>query len=210
MDVVDLIRTNVKQAERLAREILSDPDTVVLDTETTGLRGAYVVDLAVIAKGKTLINTLIRPLVPIPEEASAIHGIYDKHVKKAPVFGDVWPELEPVLRKGRVVIYNAPYDLGVIRNELARMEIVPDFRIRVEDAMVLYQSWYFGGVGRSSKNQTRLVNAHCDAPACVEEAKAHAQSAHRAYADCKATVRRLQMIATTCWLHDHERRSRIT
>jgi DNA polymerase III subunit epsilon len=211
VDIVDLIRANVRRAERQAREILNDPDTVVLDCESTGLRGAYMVDLAVIAKGKTLINTLIDPLVAIPEEASAIHGIFDSDVKDAPAFGDVWVDgLSDILRTKRIVIYNAPYDIGVIKNELRRIEYTPNFRIRVDDAMTLYQSWYFGGVGRSGKNQTRLVNPHCDAPACIAEAEKHAKAAHRAYADCQATVRRLKMMAETCWLHDHTRKSKIT
>ena len=208
-DLVDLIRASVKTAQREAKSILADPTTIVLDTETTGLNGAYIVDLAVIARGKTLINTLVNPGMHIPSGASEIHGIYDDDVKNAPTFDDIWPKFEKLLRKSRVVIYNAPYDLRVIRNEITRLdsELKSPLNIKVEDALTLYSQWYFGGVGRSGKNQTRLVNPHCDAPKCQEAVKKHASDgAHRAYADCLATVERLRMIANTCWLEEHYKR----
>lgn len=210
-DIVDLIRANVRRARLLAKEILNDPDTVILDTETTGLSGAYIVDLAVIRKGETLFNTLVNPQVPIPADASKIHGIYARHVKKAPTFAEVWSDgFDKVLRKKRIVIYNAPYDVGVIQNELIRLDLgngtIP---IRTEDALSLYQQWYFGGVARPARGQTKLVTAHCDAPACVAAVQAHAQAgAHRAYADCQATVTRLRMIAETNWIDDHFRKAK--
>src|SRR5690348_17099395 len=102
-DVVDLIRANVRHAKTLAKEILADPDTCVLDTETTGLvDGSYICDIAVIAKGTTLLNTLVNPGIHIPEGASAIHGIYDRDVKDAPTFEDIWGDLEEILRNKRV------------------------------------------------------------------------------------------------------------
>ncbi len=213
-DIVDLIRATVKHAQHTAKEILADPDTVVLDTETTGLvDGSFVCDIAVIARGRSLYNTLVNPLVHIPAEASAIHGIYDRDVKDAPTFEGLWHSgLAELLRTKRVVIYNVPYDLRIIANEARRFtETHPEqFHIRTEDALKLYQDWYFGGVGRSGKGQTRLVTAHCDAPKCTEAVKRHAQAgAHRAYADCLATVERLKIIANTCWLHEHYRSTKI-
>lgn len=207
-DIVDLIRANVRHSRKLAKEILADPDTCILDTETTGLvDGSYICDIAVIARGTTLINTLINPGVHIPGEASAIHGIYDRDVKDAPTFEDVWGDLEDILRERRIVIYNSSYDLRIIANEWHRAEIKP-FNVRSDDALALYQQWYFGGVGRSGRGQTKLTTAHCDSPKCVAAVRAHAsEGSHRAFADCKATVARLRMIAETCWIDDHMRRA---
>lgn len=213
MDLVDLIRANVKHAQRDAKRILADPNTVILDTETTGLSNAYICDLAVIAKGRTVVNTLVNPGMHIPRDASAIHGIYDRHVKNAPTFAEIWPQLGPILDGSRIVIYNAAYDIKVLSNELTRLDTLSSdgsmIKWNVEDALTLYQRWYFGGVGRSGRNQTKLVNPHCDAPACITDVETHAKSgAHRAYADCLATVARLKMIANTCWLEDHWRNAR--
>lgn len=206
-DLVDVLRANVKQARRQARDILADPKTVVLDTETTGLvDGSYICDLAIIARGKTLVNTLVNPQVHIPEEASRIHGIYDKDVADAPTFEKLWPEVEPLLRRSRVVIYNVQYDMRIIGNEVTRMG-EPTFRVTTDDALEIYQRWYFGGIGRSSKGQTKLTTPHCDAPACQLAVAVHSGNAHRAYYDCLATVERLKMIANTCWLNAHYKRS---
>lgn len=209
-DIVDLIRANVRHSRKLAKEILADPDTCVLDTETTGLNDAYICDIAVIARGATLLNTLVNPGFHIPSDASAIHGIYDRDVKDAPKFGDIWGDLEDILRGKRVVIYNSPYDLRIIANEWSRAGIDP-FNVWAEDALALYQQWYFGGVGRSGRGQTKLTTAHCDSPKCIAAVQAHSSAgAHRAYSDCKATVARLRMIAETCWIDDHIRKAKTT
>lgn len=211
-DLVDKIRATVRHAQEQAKEILKDPKTVILDTETTGLvDGSRIVDLAVIARNKTLINTLIDPGKHIPIDASRIHGIFDKDVNGAPTFTEIWPSLEKILRTRRVVIYNAPYDLRVISDEAERdgIPIGPNEYPHVEDALILYQAWYFGGAGRSGKGQTKLTTAHCDSPACLAAVSHHEQAgSHRAYADCLATVERLKMIANSCWLHDHYRGER--
>lgn len=206
-DIVDMIRANVRRSRLEAKEILADPDTVILDTETTGLSNAYIVDLAVIRKGGIVFNTLVDPQVRIPKDASAIHGIYNRHVRDAPTFTDLWSMgLADVLKNKRVVIYNVPYDMGVIQHEMKRLDDTYDITVRTEDALTLYQRWYFGGSARSGRGQTKLTTAHCDAPACVAAVSTHEEAgAHRAYADCLATVARLRMIAETCWIDEHYR-----
>lgn len=204
-DLIDKLRATIRHSRQQAREILADPLTAVLDTETTGLDGAFICDLAVISKGRTIFNTLVNPGVPIPAGASAIHGIFDDDVRDAPTFQDLWPKLRSTLKRNRIVIYNAPYDLRVLGNETERLGVeLP--RVNCDDALALYQAWYFGGIGRSGRGQTKLTTPHCDSPACLEAANKHVSSgAHRAFADCRATVERLRMIAHTNWLDDHYR-----
>lgn len=104
-----------------AAEVLADPSAVVLDTETTGLHGAYLVEIAVVAvDGTVLLDTLVDPGMPIPAEATAIHGITDEMVAGQPRFGDVLPALTAALLGRRVVIYNAGFDRGIVRTELER------------------------------------------------------------------------------------------
>src|SRR5579862_3701990 len=79
-------------ASRWAAEVLADPAAVVLDTETTGLGEDYIVEIAVLdTAGRTLLDTLVNAQVPIPAEASAIHGIEDQDVAGSPVFAGIWP-----------------------------------------------------------------------------------------------------------------------
>ncbi|MCX4993494.1 hypothetical protein [Streptomyces sp. NBC_00568] len=55
-----------------ARAVLSDPDTVVLDSETSGLDwDPRIVDLGVQkVSGDVLVDTLLNPGEPIPIDAS--------------------------------------------------------------------------------------------------------------------------------------------
>jgi exonuclease len=106
-----------------ARHVVAHPELyALLDTETTGLDDdAVVVDIAVTdGAGNPLINTLVNPGVPIPEDSSEIHGIHDEDVREAPTFGAILPDLTEALRGRRVIIYNRSYDMGVLAYELDR------------------------------------------------------------------------------------------
>jgi DNA polymerase-3 subunit epsilon len=207
-NIAQLLRQNVREARKQAAEILADRNTVVLDTETTGLHNAYICDIAIIGRGtsghQVLLNTLLNPKVRIPDDAARIHGITNKAVVSAPTFADIWPTLEPILRNRRVVAYNAPFDLRVLSNEIDRFDPKLEVPVHSNCAMRIYQQWYYGGTQTSGKHKTRLVDPHCTRPACQQMALDHAANAHRAYADTLTTVKRLQLVANTCWLHDHD------
>lgn len=97
------------KAAATAREWLSRRP-VFLDTETTGLDGAQICDIALLdTDGGILLNTLVRPTVPIPP-AAAVHGITDADVAGAPPFRDVWLAIRKLLAGRDVVVYNAGYD----------------------------------------------------------------------------------------------------
>lgn len=94
----------------------------MLNTETTGRDAdAKIVELGVTTgSGRTLLDTLVNPGVPIPEAASAIHGIEDQDVRHALRFADVLPQLTKALRGRRVIIYNRAFDTDVLAYELDR------------------------------------------------------------------------------------------
>ncbi|MFG2970826.1 exonuclease domain-containing protein [Streptomyces sp. NPDC048288] len=113
-------RRQIAALEEWARTVLADPDTVILDTETTGLHDeARIVDLGVYSiNDDVLMDTLINPGEPIPADATGIHGITDGQVAGAPSFGDTLAQLESALAGKRVLIYNEPYDVARLRHEL--------------------------------------------------------------------------------------------
>ncbi len=102
---------NVKTLLQALQEVYQRGNFAILDTETTGLRDGEICQIAVIdAEGKTLIDTLVKPLHGIPFDASRIHGIYDNDVKDAPTWRDVAPLVQAAITRRDVVVYNAVYD----------------------------------------------------------------------------------------------------
>jgi len=67
------------------------PDALIIDTETTGLDDqAQIVQIGVIdLAGNVLLDALVRPSIPIPPAAVAVHHIGDEAVMHALA----WPAL---------------------------------------------------------------------------------------------------------------------
>jgi len=135
-----------RQAIAWAAETVADPRAVYLDTETTGLHGAAeIVDVAVIgADGHVLLETLVRPVEPIPAIASRVHGIYDHHVTAAPSWTDVHRELCRLLNNRRVVVYNSAFDRRIIAQCCHRHELDAPGVDRWDCAMLAYAD-FLGG-----------------------------------------------------------------
>lgn len=105
-----------KEAIQLAQQwLLKKP--VYIDTETTGTGpNDGIVEIAIIDHdGSTLIDKLVKPVGLIPRGATDIHGITNDMVMDAPHWSTVWPEVESVIAHRRVGIYNADFDLRMMR-----------------------------------------------------------------------------------------------
>jgi DNA polymerase-3 subunit epsilon len=85
---------------------------LVLDTETTGLaRPAEICQIAVVdARGVVRLDTLVKPVLPIPADATRIHGITNADVTDAPSWTHVSKQLAALIDGCDVIIYNAEYD----------------------------------------------------------------------------------------------------
>jgi hypothetical protein len=70
------------------------------------------------SQGNALLDTLLNPGEPIPEDSTEIHGITDAMVAGAPAFADILPTLTQLLDGKRCLIYNKWFDLGRLRHEL--------------------------------------------------------------------------------------------
>jgi DNA polymerase-3 subunit epsilon len=105
-----------QQAISMAREWINK-NPVYLDTETTGVgSGDVVVEIALVAQdGSILVDSLINTRREIPPQAVNIHGITREMTETAPGWKDFWPEIETALRGRPVGMYNAEFDLKLIR-----------------------------------------------------------------------------------------------
>jgi DNA polymerase III subunit epsilon len=104
-------------------EVAGQP--VYLDTETTGLEdNAEIVDICIVDHdGTVLVDSLVKPRGRIPPDATAIHGITNAMVRDAPAWPELWPQIEPILAGRRVAIYNADFDVRLLKQTHQRCRL---------------------------------------------------------------------------------------
>ena len=99
---------------------------VVLDTETTGLEvreGHRLIEIGCVEIVNRRVtdrhfHVYLQPDREVDPGAMAIHGISNEDLADKPRFAEVVAEFLEFVRGARVVIHNAPFDLGFLNNEL--------------------------------------------------------------------------------------------
>ncbi len=147
-------------AER-ALAILED-GPLFFDTETTGLsKTAEIVEVGVVdVEGKTVLESLVRPRRRIPADVIALHGISNEMVRDAPSWAEVWPEVQLLFQGRRVGIFNADFDLRMMRQSHRQRGLAwEEFGGSAFCVMKMYARFYGERLGvRDSKWQS-LQNA---------------------------------------------------
>jgi len=163
-------------------------DIFVLDTETTGLGDdAEIIEIGIInGSGETVMNTLLKPTISIPADATAIHSLTDDDLQNAPVFADVVEELEGIIQGNILLMYNAEYDLRLLRQSARKAKI----RLNLEPAAIrcvmLEYAEYFGDW--DNKHQSWKWQKLSNAIRHTGYEPAQGMLPHRAIADCVATL----------------------
>ncbi|MEZ4725745.1 MAG: 3'-5' exonuclease [Caldilineaceae bacterium] len=105
-----------RQACALAQQRLQ-MQPLFLDTETTGVRSsAEIIEICLLDhNGEVLLDSLVRPRLSIPPESTRIHGITDAMVATAPTWGELWPQVQTLLDRRPIGIYNADFDLRLMK-----------------------------------------------------------------------------------------------
>ena len=100
---------------------ISTLDFVAFDTETTGLQASSggLVELAAVRfrllEGTLeTFQTLVNPGMPIPWQATQVHGITDEMVFEAPKVEQLLPSFYQFLEGSVPLAHNAPFDLGFL------------------------------------------------------------------------------------------------
>lgn len=101
---------------------------IVLDTETTGLshaEGDRLVEIGCVE----LINHIpsgenfhiyLNPQRSMPEEAFRVHGLSAEFLSDKPLFKDKAEEFRSFIDDSKLIIHNAPFDMGFLNAELVR------------------------------------------------------------------------------------------
>jgi DNA polymerase-3 subunit epsilon len=157
-----------------------DRDLVFLDLETTSADPCEcrIIDLGVVVLSpdgsRREWNQRFNPLIPIPAESTAIHGISDADVATCPSFAEWGARIKAALTDRDIAGYNLKaFDLIVIDQELRRcgMKLNLD-GIRVIDCLAIFRK-------KEPRTLSDAVLKYCG--------RAH-EGAHGALADAAATA----------------------
>ncbi len=113
---------------------------VVFDLEATGLNSRLdrIVEIGlvkILPDGKQMIHTFrVNPEIPIPPEATAIHGISDRDVAECPTFDELAPKLLALLKDCDLAGFNVlQFDIPLLTEEFLRAQV----RFDVSDRKVI-------------------------------------------------------------------------
>ena len=118
---------------------------IFLDTETTGLSvkdGDKIIEIACIETldlipTKRVFHKFLNPQKSVSQEAFKVHGFSDEFLKKQKKFEEVADEFLEFIEGKKLIIHNAPFDIGFLNNELRRMKKTIIDMKRVEDTLSL-------------------------------------------------------------------------
>lgn len=161
-----------------------DMPWVAIDTETTGrVPGEHrVVEIGCVVFERGVVRErhswLIDPECPIPEEATAVHGITDADVAGKPTFAAIAAEVAEVLSRGVPLAYNAEFDQSFVHFEFERLGAgFADLKLRRSTVWLDPLSW---ARELQKEHKSRALGEVC------ERLGIRLERAHRATDDAEA------------------------
>jgi len=102
---------------------------IILDTETTGLepsQGHRIIEIGCVELVNRRLtgnhyHQYIQPDREVPDDAIEIHGITNEFLVDKPRFEQIAREFVDFIKGAELVIHNAPFDVGFINHEFARL-----------------------------------------------------------------------------------------
>ena len=124
---------------------------IVLDTETTGLdsnNGDRIVEIGVIelenhVQTGNYFHYYLNPEKDSDPQALKIHGLNSDFLKDKPKFIDVADQFIDFISDSKIIIHNAPFDLGFINSELRKCNKVELDNIII-DTLLLAKKMFVG------------------------------------------------------------------
>jgi len=149
-----------------------------------------VIELALLDKyGEVYLDTLIQcQQEAIPQEAMRVHRIHESMLRNAPTFPQVWQKVQPLLASHEFVIYNAEYDLRLLRQTAKRhnLELPP---MQTHCLMQRYSAYVGQASTRSEGYRSMRLAAACF------HFQIEQTDAHRALSDAQASLEVLHKLA---------------
>ena len=125
---------------------------LVLDTETTGLdheSGDRIVEVGVIELNNYIItgkylHYYINPEKKSDPKAEKIHGLTTEFLSDKPKFFEIAETLIDFIGDNKVIIHNAPFDLGFLNAELSKCDMEELKEEQVIDTLIISRKKYPG------------------------------------------------------------------
>ena len=152
---------------------------IFFDLETTGVnittdRIVEISYLKVYPNGNEMSRTMrINPEMPIPEEASKVHGIYDNDIRDCPTFKQVAKEIAADFEGADIAGFNSNrFDVPLLAEEFLRADVDLDMtRRKFIDVQVIFHKM-------EQRTLVAAMKFYCDK---------NLEDAHSAEADTRAT-----------------------
>ena len=126
---------------------------VILDTETTGLSikdDHRIIEIACIETEnliptKNVFYKLLNPEREVSKDAIEIHGYTNSKLDNEPKFKDIAKELIEFISGKKLIIHNAPFDIGFLNHELKKINMkIIDGKKNIVDTLELARTKYPG------------------------------------------------------------------
>jgi DNA polymerase III subunit epsilon len=173
-----------------ARQVVEESEALILDTETTGLEAHdEVIQLAIVdMQGNVLLQTLVRPTVPVGTEARAIHGIIDEVLAEAPSFAQQHETIAGLLGNRSVLAYHADFDRRLLAQTCAKYGL-PPLAVAAWDCVMERYAHFWGERSAPGQHKPQSLSH-----ACAQQG-IHVHGQHEAVADCLLTLALIKVMA---------------
>ena len=149
------------------------------DLETTGIDISKdrIVEIAIVKVypngNKESKTWLVNPTIPIPAQATAIHGITNEKVANEPTFNELAPQIHSMIKDSDLAGFNSDrFDIPLLAEELLRAEVDFDMKNRVSvDVQTIFHK-------KEERTLSAAYKFYCDTSL---------ENAHGAEADTVAT-----------------------
>lgn len=176
------------KAKTWAVDRLADPNTVIIDLESTGLLNkdpdTEIVQISIInIEGRPLFSMLLKPIQPMGEEVIAIHKITNEQIQAQPMFPQIAKIISFILQDKHVVCYNADFDIKLLWHMFKKYEQELPKVAGTSCCMDRFSEW--SGEWSEKKQDfkwQRLPNIS-------------GETAHDALTDCRNTLKVMQKMA---------------
>ena len=125
---------------------------LVLDTETTGLdheNGDKIVEVGIVELNNYLstgkyLHYYLNPERKSDPKAEKIHGLSTEFLSDKPKFVDIADKLIDFIGDSKIIIHNAPFDLGFLNAELTKCDMRELKEEQVIDTLIVARKKYPG------------------------------------------------------------------